>query len=79
MMQFDHSFVEMTQYLLAVSGVQYVLSEKLCQDPVKAFLESNVLQGVGAIIQLFSAFVKTPSRLEFRDQQHWNLSEKKTT
>ena len=32
-----HSFVEMTQYLLAVPGVQYVLSEKLCQDPVEAF------------------------------------------
>lgn len=27
----------MTQYLLAVPGVQYVLSEKLCQDPVEAF------------------------------------------
>lgn len=27
----------MTQYLLAVPGVQCVLSEKLCQDPVEAF------------------------------------------
>ena len=27
----------MTQYLLAISGVQYVLSEKLCQDPIEAF------------------------------------------
>ena len=32
-----HSFVEMTQYLLAVPGVQYVLPEKLCQDPIEAF------------------------------------------
>ena len=32
-----NSFVEMTQFLLSVPGVQYVLSEKLCQDPVEAF------------------------------------------
>ena len=32
-----HSFVEMTQYLLSVPGVEYILSEKLCQDPVESF------------------------------------------
>ena len=32
-----NSFVEMTQFLLSVPGVQYVLSEKLCQDRVEAF------------------------------------------
>ena len=31
-----NSFVEMTQFLLSVPGVQYVLSEKLCQDPIEA-------------------------------------------
>ena len=46
----------MTQHLLAVSGVQYVLSEKLCQDPVEAFLESNVLRGVDAIIPTVQRF-----------------------
>ena len=32
-----HSFLEMMPYLLSLPGVQYVLSEKLCQDPVEAF------------------------------------------
>lgn len=32
-----HSFVEMAQCLLSLPGVQYILSEKLCQDPVEAF------------------------------------------
>ena len=27
----------MTQFLLSVPGVQYVLLEKLCQDPIEAF------------------------------------------
>ena len=30
-----NSFVEMTQFLLSVPGVQYVLSEKLCQQYIK--------------------------------------------
>ena len=32
-----NSFVEITQFLISVPGVQYVLPEKLCQDPVEAF------------------------------------------
>ena len=32
-----HSFIEMTQFLLAVPGVLYILSEKLCQDPLESF------------------------------------------
>ena len=31
------SFIEMVQYLLSLPGVQYILSEKLCQDPIEAF------------------------------------------
>ena len=41
----------------------------------KLSLESNVLQEVEAIIQLLNSFVRTLSRFEFRDQQHWNQSE----
>ena len=36
-----NSFVEITQFLLSVPGVQYVLPEKLCQDPVEAFFLEN--------------------------------------
>ena len=32
-----HAFVELTQDLLTVPGVEYVLSERLCQDPLEAF------------------------------------------
>ena len=32
-----HSFVELTQDLLSVPGVEYVLSERLCQDPLESF------------------------------------------
>ena len=32
-----HAFVELTQDLLAVPGVEYLLSERLCQDPLEAF------------------------------------------
>ena len=28
----------MTQFVLSVPGVHYVLSEELCQDPVEAFI-----------------------------------------
>ena len=31
------SFIEMAQYLLSLPGVQYILSEKLCQDSIEAF------------------------------------------
>ena len=31
------SFVELTQDLLSVPGVEYVLSERLCQDPLESF------------------------------------------
>ena len=32
-----HSFIELSNILLGVPGVQYVLSEKFCQDPVESF------------------------------------------
>ena len=31
------SFIEIAQYLLSLPGVQYILSEKLCQDSIEAF------------------------------------------
>ena len=30
-------FIEMANYLFSVPGVQYILSEKLCQDPLESF------------------------------------------
>ena len=30
-----HSFIELSKVLLGVPGVQYLLSEKFCQDPVE--------------------------------------------
>ena len=32
-----HSFVELSKILLGIPGVQYLLSEKFCQDPVESF------------------------------------------
>ena len=32
-----HSFVEMTKLLLSVPGVEFFLSERLCQDPLESF------------------------------------------
>lgn len=32
-----HAFVEMANYLFCIPGVQYILSEKLCQDPLESF------------------------------------------
>ena len=40
-----HSFVELTKILLAIPGVQYVLSEKFCQDPVESFFGKQRSQG----------------------------------
>ena len=31
-----NAFTEMTEVLLSIPGVEYVLSEKLCQDPLEA-------------------------------------------
>ena len=40
-----HSFVELTTILLAVPGVQYILLEKFCQDPVESFFGKQRAQG----------------------------------
>ena len=32
-----HAFVELMQDLLSVPGVEFVLSERLCQDPLESF------------------------------------------
>ena len=39
------SFIELTKILLPVPGVQYVLSEKFCQDPVESFFGKQRAQG----------------------------------
>lgn len=33
-----HTFVELTRDLLSVPGVEYLLSERLCQDPLELFI-----------------------------------------
>ena len=40
-----HSFVELTQYLLGLPGVNYFLSEKLCQDPLESFFGKQRMRG----------------------------------
>lgn len=39
------SFVEVTTLLLAVPGVQFLLSEKFCQDPLESFFEKQCYKG----------------------------------
>ena len=41
-----HAFVELTQDLLSVP-VEYVLSERLCQDPLKSFFGKQRAAGGG--------------------------------
>ena len=36
-----NSFVELTNYLLGLPGIEYVLSQKICQDPLERFLASR--------------------------------------
>ena len=40
-----HSFVDLTRIILAIPGVQYILSEKFCQDPVESFFGKQRAQG----------------------------------
>ena len=40
-----HSFVELTRYLRDKPGVQYFLSEKLCQDPLESFFGKQRMRG----------------------------------
>ena len=55
------SFVELSTILLAVPGVQYILSEKLSQDPIKIFLASSKqLEDIMTILQ-YKAFAVTQS------------------
>ena len=39
------SFVELTRFLLKQSGVQYVLSAKLSQDPLESFFGKQRMRG----------------------------------
>ena len=39
------SFVEVTTLLFAVPGVQFLLSEKFCQDPLEAFFGKQRYKG----------------------------------
>lgn len=40
-----HSFVELARYLLNYPGVHYLLSEKLCQDPLESFFGKQRMRG----------------------------------
>lgn len=40
-----YSFVELTEYLLGLPGVKYVLSEKFCQDPLESFFGKQRMRG----------------------------------
>ena len=63
-----HSFVELTRILLAIPGVQYVLSEKFCQDTVESFLASNGHKVAAVRIQMQSSSWTTQSHCMFKDQ-----------
>lgn len=39
------SFVELSRILLALPGVEYVLSEKFCQDPVESYFGKQRAHG----------------------------------
>ncbi len=55
--------MELTTVLLGVPGVQFVLSEKLCQDPVESFFGKKEAEGSrglleeDAITPLWNSFV----------------------
>lgn len=40
-----YSFVELTEYLLGLPGVRYILSEKFCQDPLESFFGKQRMRG----------------------------------
>ena len=69
-----HYFVEMAQYLLSLPGVQYILSEKLCQVSAETcFCKQRAAGGV-VTIQPFNSYVKTCFHLESKDCQAWKQS-----
>ena len=48
-----HAFVELTQDLLSVPGVEYVLSERLCQEPLESFFGAAGGRNENPTIQQF--------------------------
>ena len=44
-MHIVYSFVELTEYLLGLPGVKYVLSEKFYQDPLESFFGKQRMRG----------------------------------
>ena len=53
-----HSFVELTRYLLGLPGVNYFLSEKLCQDPLESFFGKQRMRGGYCDNPTVQAFLK---------------------
>ena len=75
-----HSFVEMARCLLSVPGVEYILSEKPCQDPIESFFGKQ--RGAGAIplwIILFEhCFPSCPGLSSYlaTSRQLWEMTSK---
>ena len=54
------SFVELVKYLFTIPGVTLFLSEKLCQEPLKFFLDASDREDEPVIIPLSQSSARTP-------------------
>ena len=52
------SFVELANYLLGVPGVKYILSERLCQDPLESFFGKQRMRNGYCDNPTVSSFLK---------------------
>ena len=57
------SFVELTRYLLRSGDVSFVLSEKLCQDPLESFFGRQRMRGRYSDNPTVSSFLYRTSSL----------------
>ena len=71
------AFIEMAQALFHVAGVNYILSEKLCQDPVESFFFYGKQRAAEAamIIPQSKIFVRIQYHSSYKDQLLLLLSE----
>ena len=61
-----NSFVELVKYLLSYPGVSYVLSEKLCQDPLESFFGKQRMRGGYCDNPTVQSFLKGTTSLRLR-------------
>ena len=59
--------MELVEYLLPIKGVYYVLSEKLCQDPLESFFGKQRMRGGYCDNPNVSAFLKGTVSLRVQD------------